>query len=253
MSLGRLVGKSTLVTGGGSGIGRAICQVFAREGASVAVIDINRDAVSETLDQLPRNHGNLHCAIEADVTSSGRVKHVFAEAKDKLSKTSTILVNNAGIIRGDLLLDMKDDDFDDVIRINLRGSFLMAREFLRSLKDATDINGSLVNIASIAGITGNFGNADYCASKHGVVGLTKSIALEYPKHKVRCNAVLPGITDTPMAQSFDPKKIEQGVRQIPMRRLAKPEEIANACLFFASDESSYVNGACLEVTGGLNV
>nr|XP_039263419.1 estradiol 17-beta-dehydrogenase 8-like [Styela clava] len=253
MAPGRLTEKAAIVTGGGSGIGRAVCEVFAREGASVAVLDINGQHASETVKLLLTNHQNTHCFIETDVSSVENVKEAFLKSQKELSKTCTILINCAGILRGDSFVNMKDDDFDDVIRVNLRGSFLTSREFLKSLENVEDSNGSIVNISSLVGKMSYFGQGSYCASKHGVLGITKTIAAEYPLHKIRCNAVLPGAIDTPMISSINPELLEQVRKTIPMGRIGKPEEVANACLFLASDESSYVNGACLEVTGGVGV
>nr|XP_039254279.1 estradiol 17-beta-dehydrogenase 8-like [Styela clava] len=253
MSQARLAGQCTIVTGGGSGIGRAICQVFAREGASVVILGRNRQRLSETINTLPTNHGNKHYIIQADVSSAEQVTEAYEEAKRQTGKNITILVNNAGIIRNGFIDDFKNEDFDEMVSINLKGFFLMAKEFVKSLSemDKTQELCCIVNVSSIFGTRGNALYAGYSATKSGIIGLTKCIASEYSKHKVRCNAVLPGVIETPMIDHVPEDARDNVIAQTPMQRLGKPEEVANACLFLASNESSYVNGACLEVTGGL--
>uniref|UniRef100_UPI0019395BA6 3-oxoacyl-[acyl-carrier-protein] reductase FabG-like n=1 Tax=Styela clava TaxID=7725 RepID=UPI0019395BA6 len=250
---GRLVGKSALVTGGGSGIGRSVCQVFAREGASVAIVDINEEGIRETQSNLATDHGNIHFAIKADVTSSKETKQIFRTAEEKLDRKISIVVNCAGITRKVSFDEMSESQFDDVINVNLKGTFLVSQEFIASLKNSKEetIRGSLINISSLAGIKGFPNQSNYCASKFGVIGLTKTIAQEYARHRVRSNAVLPGWTETPLLSINVKESVQESIAQeIPMGRIGTPEEIANACLFLASDESSYVNGACLEVSGG---
>nr|XP_039265690.1 estradiol 17-beta-dehydrogenase 8-like [Styela clava] len=257
MSL-RFSGKAAVVTGGGSGIGRSVSELFAREGCSVAVLDLNQDGMEETLKVLDFDHGNTHCTIKADVTSSDQAKEAFKTAEEKLGIKITVLVNCAGIATSPSSFDqMKETDFDNVIQVNLKGTFIMCKQFLLSLENfntnSNDTRATVVNISSIAGIKGIGEMSNYVASKFGVVGITKTLALEYGNHKVRCNAVSPGLTTTPILKVFSRdflKAIEEG---IPMKRLAKPEEIAKCILFLASDESSYVNGACLEITGGYGV
>nr|XP_039256714.1 estradiol 17-beta-dehydrogenase 8-like [Styela clava] len=252
MNTGRLAGKAAIVTGGSSGIGQAICRVFAKEGASVAVLDIDKIGIEETVKYLPTKFGNKHCFIECDVSLSEDVAKAFKIAEENLNKKASILVNCAAILKSCFFNDIPEKDFDEIIKVNLTGVFLMSKKFIASMSNETNAGnrGSLINISSIAGIRGSFQAGSYCASKFAVVGLTKTIALEYPKHKVRCNAVLPGGIDTPMLAGSCENIGERFISQTPMQRLGKPEEVANACLFLASEESSYVNGACLEVTGG---
>nr|XP_039266675.1 estradiol 17-beta-dehydrogenase 8-like [Styela clava] len=250
---GRLVGKAALVTGGGSGIGRSVCQIFAREGASMAIVDINEEGIQETLSNLATDHCNIHFAIKADVSSSKETKQIFRTAEEKLDRKISIVVNCAGITRKVSFDEMSESQFDDVINVNLKGTFLVSQEFVASLKNSNEgtTGGSLINISSLAGIRGYHNHSSYSASKFGVIGLTKTIALEYARHRVRSNAVLPGWTETPLvAKNVKKSDLESIAQEIPMGRTGKPVEIANACLFLASDESSYVNGACLEVSGG---
>nr|XP_039254902.1 estradiol 17-beta-dehydrogenase 8-like [Styela clava] len=253
MSQGRLIDQCSIVTGGSSGIGRAICQVFAREGASVAVLGRNLQRLSETMNTLPINHGNKHCIIQADVSSAEQVAKALEEATKQIGRKVTILVNNAGILRNDFVDELKDEVFDEMMRINLKGHFLMTKEFVKSLSevDKTQEYCCIVNVSSLVGIRGIPTSTGYSATKAGIIGLTKCIASEYSKHKIRCNVVLPGLIETPMIDSIRGDVKDNVIAQTPMQRLGKPEEVANSCLFLASNESSYVNGACLEVTGGL--
>nr|XP_039266676.1 estradiol 17-beta-dehydrogenase 8-like [Styela clava] len=249
---GRLVGKAALVTGGASGIGRSVCQVFARDGASVAIVDINEEGIRETQSSLATDHGNAHFAIKANATSSKETKQAFCTAEEQLGKKISIVVNCAGIVRMASFDEMSESQFDDVINVNLKGTFLVSQEFVASFKtpNAETTRGSLINMSSIAGIRGFRTISSYSASKFGVIGLTKSIAMEYPRLRVRSNAVLPGLIDTPLTKNTDDSTRKTHLQRIPMGRTGRSEEMANACLFLASDESSYVNGACLEVSGG---
>ncbi|XP_077975164.1 (3R)-3-hydroxyacyl-CoA dehydrogenase-like [Styela clava] len=211
MSIGRLIGTAAIVTGGGSGIGRAICQKFAKEGASVAILDINSEGITRTLNELPSNRANKHCAIKINVSSSEQVKNSLMLAEEKLGMRSTILVNSAGIAKLKAFSKVDDATFDNILNVNLRGTFLMTKEFLKMTSKNTssgnDILGSVINISSMAGKMGSAGQGPYCAFKFGVIGLTKTFAVEFPKHKVRCNAVLPGMTDTPILDGV-PKSME---------------------------------------------
>nr|XP_039274314.1 estradiol 17-beta-dehydrogenase 8-like [Styela clava] len=254
MSLYRLSGKAAIVTGGGSGIGRSVCKVFAREGCSVAVLDSNQDGIAETIKLMDSKQDCIHCSIKADVTSSDQVQKAFKTAEEELGKKVTVLINCAGIAQTQRFLSETEEQvFDDTIRVNLKGTFIMCKQFMMSLgisRDDEDTRGIIVNVSSRYGIQGFPGVSSYCSSKFGVIGLTKTAALEYAQHKVRCNAVLPGPTKTPLLETFPEDHIASLEKDIPMKRIAKPEEVASCILFLACEESSFVNGACLEVTGG---
>ena len=248
----RLNGKLAVVTGGGSGIGRAICEVFAREGACVAMVDVNESSAQDTLKLLK---GFNHCVVQGDVSNSEDVKRVFETVEAKLGRKCDILVNNAGIgNRLSAVSEMNESDFNNVINVNLRGVFLMAKEFLKSVEGVDkDVRGVLVNVSSLAGKIGFPSLGAYASSKAGVIGLTKSIAGEFAVHQVRCNVVLPGWTDTTLGRRVPKEYLKQFEEKMVMKRYARPEEIANVCLFLASEESSYVHGSCIEVTGGLGM
>ncbi|KAL4218823.1 hypothetical protein ACF0H5_021411 [Mactra antiquata] len=248
---GILAGRTALITGAGSGIGKAICSVFAREGAAIAAVDISKDAALQTIDNLPTRPSISHHAYCADVSVSGSVNDLILNVQTSFNTIPTIAVNSAGITRDTAMLKMSEEDFDKVMDVNLKGTFLVNQALSRAIISAGVTNASIVNISSISGKTGNRGQANYSASKAGVIGLTKTAAMELARKGIRVNAVLPGFTETPMTDVV-PDKIKQMVTMlIPMGRMGKPEEIAEACLFLASDRSSYITGCALEVTGGL--
>lgn len=247
-AVGLLAGRLALVTGGGSGIGRAVCQVLAREGASIAVVDINHKNAEETIKSISKGE---HKAFEIDVSSSESVYSLMADVKKTFNGIPTIAVNSAGITRDAYMLKMTDENFDKVINVNLKGTYLINKAVTQALVETKTQGGSIVNFSSIVGKIGNMGQTNYAASKAGVIGLTKSAAKELAKFGIRVNAILPGFIETPMTAAVPEHLIQMTQMLIPMTRLGKPEEVAEVCAFLASDRSSYVTGACLEVTGGL--
>lgn len=246
--VGLLSGKIALVTGASSGIGRAVCQVFAREGARLVAVDNQKKGLESVLS-LPGNH---HSFV-ADVSSAASVQALIKDVKDAFNEAPQCLVNCAGITRDRLLLKLKESEFDEVLNVNLKGTYLTTQAFSQYMIEKQVKSGAIVNISSIVAKIGNVGQCNYAASKAGVIGFTKSAAKELARHGIRCNAILPGFIDTPMVESIPGKVSDMLVTQIPMGRIGKPSEIAEACLFLASDKSSYITGACLEVTGGLSM
>ncbi|XP_041068730.1 estradiol 17-beta-dehydrogenase 8 isoform X3 [Carcharodon carcharias] len=214
----KLSTRLALVTGGGSGIGRAVCQRFAKEGALVAVVDINEGAAAETLRSLSSNQ-QQHSVFVTDVTSSDSVHKLVADIQTQFSRPPCVAVNCAGVTMDGLLLKMQEEAFDQVLKVNLK--------------------------------VGNMGQTNYTASKAGVVALTKTSAKELARFGIRCNTVLPGFIDTPMAAKVPQKVLDTVLRLVPLGRLGDPSEVAAVCSFLASDDSSYITGASLEVTGGL--
>lgn len=246
----QLLGKLAIVTGSASGIGKAVCQRFSKEGAACVMIDMNKNKVEEVKNSLV--DCDKHFVIEGDVSDSGFVKSVFTQVKEKYGVKGDILVNSAGITRDNFLLKIKEEDFDKVIDVNLKGIHLMTQNFVASLANNKGFDpAAVVNIASIIGKSGNVGQSNYAASKAGVIAFTKSVGYEFGRFGIRCNSVLPGFTTTPMTDVVPQPIMEKVRKQIPMKRFASPDEIANVCLFLSSNESSYVNCAALEVTGGL--
>jgi len=248
-----LAGKLAVVTGGGSGIGRAICLKFAKQGAVIVVADVRKDSAESTrvlLEQITPTAG--HASVECDVSSSGDVNRLRDFALDHFNRPPEIVVNCAGITLDSTLFKMTEENFDRVIDVNLKGVFLVTQAFAKAAVDSKTPQ-SVINISSIVGKIGNFGQANYAASKAGVIGFTKTAARELAAKGVRVNAVLPGFIRTPMTEKI-PEKVLSGIcQQIPMGRMGQPEEIADAAVFLSSDLSSYVTGTTIEVTGGMGM
>jgi len=249
VSSGALAGKISLVTGAATGIGRAVCELFAKEGATV--IGVGLQNISPVIENLPQNTNLPHLALECDVSSEESIKQTFAEILKEYKQTPTIAVNSAGITKDSFLIKQSEKDFDDVINVNLKGTFFITKHLCGHLIKNKVSGGSIVNIASIVGKTGNIGQANYTASKAGVVGLTKTTALELARFNVRCNAVLPGFITTAMTDKVPQPVRDQVCKMIPMQTFGQPQDIAEACLFLASDKSRYITGTTLEVAGGL--
>jgi len=252
MATGLLAGRLALVTGAGSGIGAAVCKILAREGAAIAAADLNKDGVAQTLSSLAVTDGT-HRPYTADVSSSSSIEEMMTEIQQQFNTAPCIAVNCAGITQDNFVLDMNESQWDSVMNVNLKGTYLVNQAVGKAMQNSGLKNGSIVNISSIVGKVGNMGQANYAASKAGVVGLTKTVAKEYAKFGIRCNVILPGFIETPMVESVPEKVVQMLKMMIPLQRAGKPEEIAETCLFLASDQSSYITGATFEVTGGLNL
>lgn len=249
---GRLVSRLAVVTGGGSGIGRAVCQRFALEGARIAVVDIDHKAANETLQELCCDQpAQEHAAFLADISSSNSVRDLLSAIQTKFLCAPSISVNCAGITADEFVLKLEEEAFDKVLRVNLKGTFLMTQAVSKALV-ANGVNkGSIINMGSIVGKVGNLGQANYVASKAGVEGLTKAAAKELARYGIRCNTVLPGFIDTPMTAKVPQKVLDKFSGMVPLGRLGSPADVADVCAFLASDDSSYITGTSIEVTGGL--
>ncbi|MGB7572658.1 MAG: 3-oxoacyl-[acyl-carrier-protein] reductase [Thermodesulfobacteriota bacterium] len=243
----KLTGKVALVTGAAQGIGKAIALLLARNGADLVVSDINLEKAEETAKEI-RAIGPKAMAVKVDVANLSDVERMVAGILEKLAKID-ILVNNAGITRDKLILRMTEEDWDAVLGVNLKGTFNCTKAVLRHM--AKQRSGKIVNIASVVGEMGNAGQANYSASKAGVIGLTKTIAREYAQRGINVNAIAPGYIETPMTEALPEKAKEELRRLIPMERLGKPEDVAEAVLFLVSEESSYMTGQVLNVNGGI--
>lgn len=239
--------KVALITGGGQGIGKDIALRFAKEGADVAVADINLDAATECAGEIEAL-GRKAIALKVDVSNSAEVEEMVAKVTEELGGLH-ILVNNAGITRDKLLLRMEDADWDAVMSVNLKGSFNCLRSAVKVMSKAR--YGRIINIASIVGLMGNAGQANYSASKAGLIGLTKTTAREFASRGVTCNAVAPGFIDTAMTQAMPEKAQEALTAQIPLKRLGTSEDVSDGVLFLASDASSYITGHVLSINGGM--
>jgi len=244
----RLKDKVALITGAGGGIGEATALLFAEQGAKVGVQDISEAGAAKVAAAVAEKGGEA-LAIVGDVTDKAACERMVAEVVARFGRLD-ILINNAGINKDSMVKKLTEDKWDAVINVNLKGTFLMCQAALEPLTQAG--GGRIVNTASI-GVLGNIGQANYSASKAGVIGLTKTLALEFAKPKISVNCVSPGATETQMTAGI-PEEIKKGIMGgIPMRRFADPREIATAHLFFASGDSSYVTGQVLFVDGGISV
>ena len=243
----KLTGKVALVTGAAQGIGRAIGLLLARNGADIVVSDINLEKAEETAKEI-RGIGPKAMAVKVDVSNLSDVERMVEGILEKLAKID-ILVNNAGITRDKLILRMTEEDWDAVLGVNLKGTFNCTKAVIRHM--AKQRSGKIVNIASVVGEMGNAGQANYSASKAGVIGLTKTIAREYAQRGINVNAIAPGYIETPMTEALPGKAKEELKKLIPMERLGKPEDVAEAVLFLVSEESNYITGQVLNVNGGI--
>ncbi|MBS1713303.1 MAG: 3-oxoacyl-[acyl-carrier-protein] reductase [Armatimonadetes bacterium] len=249
--MSRFGGKVVAVTGASRGIGREIAARFAAEGASVAVIATtaaNADrAVQEILASYP---GATVKGFGCDVSDSAQVDATFSEIESALGAPS-VLVNNAGVTRDTLLMRMSEDDWDTVLAVNLKGAWLCTKAVLRSMMKARW--GRIVNVTSIVGLGGAAGQANYAASKAGLVGLTKSTAKELGSRNITCNAVAPGFIETDMTAELSQEMKDGVVKTAPLGRLGTSSDIAGAVLFLASEDASYVTGQTMVVDGGLTL
>ncbi len=239
--------KIALVTGGAQGIGKIVGEDLARQGAHVILGDVNLEGAQASAAEIKDNGGSAS-AVELNVTDADGVQKTF-DYISKEFKLIDILVNNAGITRDGLLMRMKEADWDLVLKVNLKGSFLCSQQAVKQMMKQK--RGSIVNIASIVGLMGNAGQANYSASKAGLIGLTETTAREVASRGIRVNAIAPGFIDTAMTQVLDEKVRERLIEQIPLARLGLPEDIANCVSFLVSDRASYVTGQVLSVNGGM--
>ena len=246
--MNRLAGKTAIVTGAGRGIGQAIARSFAAEGAKVILISRNPASCGSAAEAINAEFPDSCKAFPCDVADAAAVETCV---KDILAEYPAIdiLVNNAGITKDGLLMRMKESDWDAVLTTNLKSVFLFVKALQRTLMKSPA--GRIINMASVVGLTGNLGQANYAASKAGVIGFTKSMAQELASRKVTCNAIAPGFIATDMTDAIPEAAKEVILSRIPMKDLGKPEDIANCALFLASDESRYMTGQVLVCDGGM--
>jgi 3-oxoacyl-[acyl-carrier protein] reductase len=240
-------GHTAVITGGGRGIGKAIAETLARRGVNIVVVDVNLDIARETADYL-RTLGVRSIPVRADVSKASDVSAIFETAAKEFEKVE-ILVNNAGITKDGLLMRMREEDWDAVININLKGTFLCSKEAVRLMSKQR--YGRIINIASIVAFMGNPGQANYSASKAGIVGLTKTVAKEYAGRGITSNAVAPGFITTAMTDALPENVKTEMMKSIPMNRFGAVDDVANAVAFFAANESGYVTGQVIHVNGGM--
>ena len=242
--------KIALVTGGSKGIGKSIALKLAEDGYDIAfTYSSDENAAHDTLEELNKLGSNT-LSIKKDMSIEEDVKEAIKEIEEKLG-TVDVLVNNAGITRDGLLMKMKTEDFDRVIEVNLRSVFLTTREVIRPMMKKR--YGKIINVSSVVGIMGNAGQANYAASKAGVIGFTKSIAKEFASRGIRANAIAPGFVETDMTKVLKEDVKEEMLKNIPLGYFAKPEDVANLVSFLASEKSDYITGQVIQIDGGMNI
>jgi 3-oxoacyl-[acyl-carrier protein] reductase len=239
-----LTGKGALVTGASGGIGGAIAKALHAQGATVAISGTNK----EKLDALAAALGDRVFVLPCDLRDRAAVAKLGEEAEKALGKVD-ILVNNAGITHDNLFMRMKDEEWDEVIAVNLTSVFVLTRTILRNMMRRR--YGRIVNIASISGVLGNPGQPNYAASKAGLVGMTKSLAREVSGRGITANCIAPGFISTPMTDALTPKQVEAIAAAIPAQKFGKPEDVAAAVVFLASDEAGYITGETTHINGGM--
>lgn len=244
-----LANKTALITGGSRGIGEAIARKFAEQGANVAFTYHSSEERAKAVEASLSALGVKAVAYKSDASSYSGAESLIDQVIKDFGGLE-VLVNNAGITRDKLLLRINEEDWDQVMENNLKSVFNLTKHSIRHFMKAR--NGSIINMTSIVGITGNAGQSNYAASKAGIIGFTKSVALELGSRNIRCNAVAPGFIETEMTESLPDDVKKKYLENIPLNRLGKGEEVADVCLFLASDLSSYVNGQTISVCGGLN-
>jgi 3-oxoacyl-[acyl-carrier protein] reductase len=240
-----LAGRVAVVTGGARGIGEAVGRALAEGGAKVAIVDVlEADAAAAARGF----EGEGHRGFQGDVTGGKAIAGVLTEVEKEMGPIS-VLVNNAGITRDNLLLRMSEEEWDQVLSVNLKGAFNTTKAVARGMMKRRD--GAIVNIASVIGLMGNAGQANYAASKAGLLGFTKSVAREFASRGVRCNAIAPGFIQTAMTEKLNPDVVEGLKAQIPLGTLGQPADVANLVRFLAGPGSAYITGQVIAVDGGM--
>jgi 3-oxoacyl-[acyl-carrier protein] reductase len=240
--------KNVIVTGGSRGIGKGIAEIFAQHGANVAFTYNSSSSSSKELEEYLKTFGVKAKAYQSDASDFDQAQKLADEVIKDFGSID-VLINNAGITKDNLLMRMSADDFDKVIKVNLNSVFNLTKAVLRPMLKQR--HGSIINISSVVGIKGNPGQANYSASKAGIIGFSKSVALELGSRNIRSNVVAPGFIETEMTEKLDEKTLEGWRQAIPLKRGGQPEDIANACVFLASDMSTYITGQTLSVDGGM--
>lgn len=240
--------KVVLVTGGARGIGKEVAKIYAKNGYNVVINYVSSKTDTEMLQKEFEELGAEVLLVKADVSKAEEVEQMVTKAIEKFGKID-VLVNNAGITRDTLLMRMTEEDFDKVIEINLKGTYLVTKAVIKyMMKKRT---GSIVNLASVVGVTGNAGQCNYSASKAGIIGFTKSVARELASRNIRANAVAPGFIETDMTSVLSDSVKENIHEQIPLKRMGTAEEVAKLIYFLGSEDSSYITGQVINVDGGM--
>ena len=240
--------KTTLITGASRGIGRGIAKILAQNGANIAFTFNASVEAAKQLEEDLRTYGIKAKGYQSNAADYDAAQDLAKKVMDDFGSID-ILINNAGITKDNLLMRISEEDWDKVMEVNLKSVFNLTKAVIRPM--IKQRKGSIINMSSVVGIKGNAGQANYAASKAGIIGFTKSVALELGSRNIRCNAIAPGFIETEMTEKLDPKAVDEWRKAIPLRRGGKPEDVANACLFLASDLSAYITGQVLNVDGGM--
>ncbi len=240
--------STALVTGGSRGLGKATAMELAQAGYDIAICYAGSASAADSTVEACKSNGVKAAAFKCDVADKSQVELLFAQIRDVLGPVD-ILVNNAGITADGLLLRMSEEDFDKVMAVNVKGAFLCSQAALKDMMRAKQ--GRIINISSVVGLAGNAGQANYAASKAGLIGLTKSIAKEYGGKGIRCNAIAPGFIKTDMTESLPINVREEYLKQIAARHFGRPEDVAALAAFLASEKAEYINGQVISVDGGM--
>ena len=243
-----LEGKVALITGASRGIGKGIAQKFAEHGANIAFTYLSSDEKAKTLEKELEASGVKVKAYKSDAADHKLAEELINSVVADFG-TIDVLVNNAGITRDGLIMRMSEENWDDVLKTNLKSVFNTVKAIQRTMLKQR--SGSIINLTSVVGIRGNAGQANYSASKAGIIGFTKSVALELGSRNIRCNAIAPGFIETEMTETLDEKMVEEWRQAIPLKRGGTPEDVANLALFLASDMSQYITGQVINVDGGM--
>ncbi|HEY3330314.1 MAG TPA: 3-oxoacyl-[acyl-carrier-protein] reductase [Capsulimonadaceae bacterium] len=246
----QLTGKSALVTGGGTGIGKAICLALAAAGAKVAVANRSSIAAAQAVADEIKAAGGEAIALQGDVARAEDADNFVQQVLTSFGALD-IVVNNAGTTRDTLLMRMSEDDWDTVLDTNLKGTFLVTRAAIKPMMKAR--RGKIVNITSVMGLIGNPGQANYSASKAGIIGFTRTVAKEVGSRNIQVNAVAPGFIETPMTDSLKPELKETVTKQIPAGRLGNPDDVAKLVTFLCSSDADYITGQTITVDGGMTI
>lgn len=243
-----LEGKVAIITGASRGIGRGIAEVFADNGANIAFTYLSSDEKAKKLEEELSAKGITAKGFKSNAADYDAAEKLIADVNEAFGQID-IVINNAGITRDTLLMRMSEEQWDEVINTNLKSVFNVTKAVQRTMLKQR--SGSIVNISSVVGIKGNAGQANYAASKAGIIGFTKSVALELGSRNIRCNAIAPGFIETEMTEALDEKVVNEWREGIPLKRGGSPEDVANAAMFLASDLSGYITGQTLTVCGGM--
>ena len=243
-----LDGKTAIITGASRGIGRGITEIFASHGANIAFTYSSSVEAAQKLENSLKEQGVKARGFQSNAADYNEAQKLADEVLAEFGSID-ILVNNAGITKDNLLMRMSEEDFDKVIEINLKSVFNLTKAVQRTMLKQR--KGSIINISSVVGVKGNAGQSNYAASKAGMIGFTKSIALELGSRNIRCNAIAPGFIETEMTSVLDDKIVQGWRDSIPLKRGGVPEDVANACVFLASDMSAYITGQVINVDGGM--